>query len=283
MADRYTYIPYIGLFYIVGSGLDNWKNHSFKKASVILIVTGVLLSILSFNQASIWKNSSTLWDHAIKVHPSFRAYNNRGLVFHKEGNNERALQYYDEALKLNNNDAEVYTNRGNVLSEKRNFDAALSDYNSALSVKTDYIAALDNRGALYGAMGKFELAIGDLSKAIKLDPTYKSAYANRGTAFLDYGKYDQAIKDFNKYLDFGPGDVDIMNSIGVCFQYLKKYDESLKVFNRMISINPKPVFFLNRSFTWKGLGNLEEARKDALIARQGGVKVPEAYALFLGM
>ncbi len=283
IADRYTYIPYIGIFYIIGWMIDKWKNHSLKKAMIYIVILGIFLSGLTYNQASTWKSSAALWDHAIKVHPSFRAYNSRGSIIHNEGNNEKAISYYNEALKLNKTDPEIYTNRGNAYSEMKKYTEALKDYNSALAIKPDYIFAYANRGSLYGSMGKFELAINDLTIVIKRDPNYKSAYPNRGTAYLEFGKYNEAIADYNKFLEFKPNDVDILNMIGVCYQYLKKYDESLQVFNKVIALNPKPIYYLNRSYSWRGLGKLEEARKDVLTAKQGGVEVPVAYAQFLGL
>ena len=85
IADRYTYIPYIGLFYIVGWIINKWQGHLLKRVMIYLILTGVVLSVLSFKQALTWKNDTTLWDHAINVHPSFVAFNNRGIVFQAEG------------------------------------------------------------------------------------------------------------------------------------------------------------------------------------------------------
>jgi len=283
IADRYTYVPYIGLFYIIGWFIDKWQGGSLKKAMIYLIFIGLFLSVLTYQQASVWKNSATLWDHAIKVHPSFRAYNSRGLYFRQEGKIDIALQYYNEALKLNKADPEIYCNRGNVYSQKRDITAALNDYNRALSLRPDYISAFENRGALYGSMGKPDLAIQDLNRVIEKNKANKSTYANRGTAFMDAGKYDEAIHDFNKFLELSPNSVDIMNSIGVCYQYQKKYNESLQVFNKMIVLDPKPVFYLNRSYSWRGLNNMDEARKDAMTAKQKGVKIPDSYAQYLGI
>lgn len=283
IADRYTYIPYIGIFFIIGWMIDKWQNQFLKKAMIYIGIISVFLTALSYNQASIWKNSTTLWDHAIKVHPSFRAFNNRGSVFHNEGNHERAIEYYNEALKLNKTDAEIYTNRGNAYFKIKKFTEALNDYNAALAIKPDYIFAFSNRGSLYGTMGKFELAIDDLTRVIKKDPSYKSAYPNRATAYLEFGKYNEAIADYSKFLEFKPNDVDILNMIGICYQYLKKYEESLLIFNKMIALNPKPVFYLNRSYSWKGLGKLEQARNDVLTAKQGGADIPAGYEKFLGL
>ena len=283
IADRYTYIPYIGIFYILGWMIDRWQKQSFKKAMIYITVIGLFLTGMTYNQASTWKSSTTLWDHAIKVHPTFRAYNSRGSVYRNEGFPEKAIDCYNEALKLNKTDPEIYTNRGNAYSEIKKYAEALNDYNSALAIKPDYVAAYANRGSLYGSTGKFELAINDLTKVIQKDPNYISAYPNRATAYLEYGKYDEAIADYTKFLEFKPNDVDILNMIAVCYQHLKKYDESITVFNKMISINPKPIFYLNRSYSWKGLNKIDEARKDALTAKQGGVDIPDGYVQFLGL
>jgi Tfp pilus assembly protein PilF len=282
-ADRYTYVPYIGLFFIAGWLLDKLYNHSLKKSFVALIPVALMLTIMTNMQAATWKNSATLWDHAIEVYPSFRAYNNRGLQYKKDGNIERAMECYNKAIELNHTDAEVYCNRGNVFSQNRKFSEALVDYNNALRIKPGYSSAYENRGALYGAMGKPELAVQDLSQVIKSGNAKKNTYANRGTAFMDAGKYEEAIGDFNAYLQMSPNSTDILNSIAVCYQYQKKYEESIQIFDKMISIDPQPVFLLNRSYSWKGLNKLDEAKKDALSARQSGIQIPPAYAAMLGI
>lgn len=283
MADRYTYIPYIGIFYIIGWLLARWQNQSLNKSMAYILAIGVIMTVMSFKQSQHWKNSTTLWEHAIDVHPSYRAYNNRGLVYRKEKNNQKALEFYNEAIKLNPTDAEIYTNRGNIYSEARNFELALKDYNKALAIKPDYPPALDNRGALYGMNGKIDLALNDFNRVIAVDPGYKSAYPNRATAFLDAGKYEEAIKDFNTYLTFKPNDVDILNSVGVAYQRLKKYDKAIEIYNRIISIRPNPVFYLNRSYSWNAMGKTDEARKDAMTAKQGGAQVPDSYLQYLGV
>ena len=198
IADRYTYIPYIGIFYIIGWLIDKWQGKSLKKAFVCIVIPGIILSTLTYNQAQTWKNSSTLWDHAINVHPSFRAYNNRGLVYQVEGNNEKALEYYNKIIKMTPNYAEVYINRGILFANEKKFAESLKDYNHALNLQPGNFLIYYNRGNLMGNMQKYEEAIKDFSQAITLKNDYGPAYFGRGLAENFSGAKDLCCSDLQR-------------------------------------------------------------------------------------
>ena len=111
MADRYTYIPYFGLFYCIGWLIDRYTKSKLSKANFILIPLTFLLGILTYRQASVWKDGASLWDHAIKTNPSSKAYTNRAALLKKEKNISLALDYYNKAIRLNTADNEAFTNR----------------------------------------------------------------------------------------------------------------------------------------------------------------------------
>jgi tetratricopeptide (TPR) repeat protein len=96
-------------------------------------------------------------------------------------------------------------------------------------------------------------------------------------------KYEEAVKDWQSFLRYEPDVADVYNSIGVCYQYLGKYDQSLAPINKAINLKATPEFYLTRSYSYYGLNNLEKARADALKARQGGMNIPQDYALKLGI
>ena len=286
IAERYTYIPYIGLFFIIGWFINKLVNGDLAKASYIIIPVSLILTFLTFKQSSVWISGASLWDQAIKNQPSAQAFGNRAILLRKEKNFVLAKEYYTNAVTLNVKYHEAFANRGNIYFDERKLDSAYADYRSALAIKPDYHPALDNLGALFALRGQYDSALKYANLALKYKPDYGVAYRNRGYTFMQLKRYDEAINDFNKtqeLLPDDPGFPDVYNTIGMCYRFLKKFPESLNYINRAIALNPDPHFFMNRSYTYNGMGNLDMAKKDALVAKQGGIELSPAYAASLGI
>ena len=283
IADRYTYIPYIGLFYILGWLINRFAKGNIGRANTIILPVAIIFTILAFRQASIWISSETLWDHAIAVTPTSRAYDNRARLYSEEKNYAKALELFNEALKLNAIDNEGYSNRGNVYFNTNRLDLAYQDYKKALSIKPDYYPALDNIGALYAMRGQYDSALINLTHALAVKPDYISALRNRALTYLEIKKYDEAIKDFENFLKYSPDDPDIYNAIGVCYRLNGKYPEALTAINKALSIKQDPHFYLNRSYAYNSMKNLDLARKDAMTAKQNGLQLDAVYAKELGI
>lgn len=283
IADRYTYIPYIGLFYIIGWLIDRYTRGNTLKANFIILTVALPLFVMTSMQASVWINSTSLWDHAIKTQPSNKSYANRAMLFRKERNYARALEYYDKAIKLNTIDYESYANRGNVYFDLNKPDLAINDYRKALSLKSDYYPALDNMGAQSAMRGDYNSALEYSSRALSIKPDYKPAYSNRALTYMKLNRYEEAIIDWKKFLEYEPNAADVYNTIGSCYQAMGKYQESLAPINKSIELSHDPAFYLNRSYAYNALQNTEAAKSDALMAKQGGIQLPDKYAKSLGI
>ena len=283
IADRYTYLPYIGFFYIAGWLIDRYAKGNFSRSYHFNIPIAVIMGILTFKQCGIWFNGATLWDHAIKTQPSARAYLNRGSLYKDEKKYQEAIQCFNEALKINVADHEAYMLRGNVNFEMNKFDLAFSDYKKSLSIKPDYSTALDNVGALFGLRLQYDSALVYLNRALAISPGYSPSYKNRALVNLELNRNEDAIRDFKKFLEYNPGDPDIMNVIGVCYRNLGKYNDALTIINQAIAIKPDPHFFLNRAYCYNGLKDIESARKDAVKAKAGGLNIDPGFARSLGI
>ena len=297
MAERYTYIPYIGLFFIAGYLLDRFAKGNMNKAYAVLAPIALIFCVLTFLQARTWKDGATLWDNVIKNHPSSRAYSARATLFRKDANQMRdnnkpeeanklynkAIEYYTQAIKLNAIDHESYNNRANIYMDLNRFDLALPDYKQALVVKPNYYVAFDNIGAMYARRSMFDSALYYFNRVVEQKPDYKVAYSNRGLTYMSMKRYDESIRDWQKFLEFEPNAADVINTIGLCLRMQGKNQEALAQINRAIQLKPEAPFFLNRSYAYFALNNKENARKDALTAKQGGVQVEASYAATLGI
>jgi tetratricopeptide (TPR) repeat protein len=283
IADRYTYIPYIGLFYSIGWLIDRYAKGNIYKAAYIIIPVTLIFAVLTFKQSTIWFNGETMWKQAIKTAPSSRAYSALGILARKEHNNDLALEYDNEAIKINAIDNEAVSNRGNIYFDENKLDLAYNDYKHALSIKGDYTPTLDNLGALFAVREQYDSSLKYLDSALRVNPDYKPAYRNRGLTYMKLNRNEEAIKDFEKFLKYDSTAADIYNTIGICYRVMRKYQESVAPINKAIQLDPDPHFYMNRSYAYFGLKNTEQAKKDALTARQGGITIEPTYAKSLGL
>ena len=288
IAERYTYIPYIGIFFIAGWLIDRYAKGKTVKAYYIIVPIALLLTVLTYRQSSVWHSGATLWDQAIKSQPGAIAYSNRAALYREEKNDTKAIEYYTKAIEINTADHEAYTSRGIIYFNQQKFDLAFADFNKSISIKPDYHAALDNLGALYGIRRQFDAAVQSFNKALAVKPDYLPSLKNRGLAYSEMNRNQEAIKDFERVLQLNreiglPEDPDILNIIGACNNSLGRYPEAISVINKAIILKPDPHFYLNRAYSNKGLGNMEAARNDALTAKQGGLPIDPVFAKSLGI
>jgi protein O-mannosyl-transferase len=171
-ADRYTYIPLIGLFIIVAWGipeiLQGWR---YRKEALATASACVLLCLcaITWTQVGYWQNSISLFDHTISVTDrNSIMYNNRGSVYLDSGNYARAIIDFDKASELNRNYANPYYNRGMAYGKLGDHARALEEFNTAIAINPKYDMAYYNRGMAYGQLGRFEKAYEDLKTAARM-------------------------------------------------------------------------------------------------------------------
>jgi tetratricopeptide (TPR) repeat protein len=177
--------------------------------SIFLILTFLCLGAMAITAADWFNNAKALWDE------------NGG----KFTDPAKAIEYLDNAIKLQPDYASAYNNRGNAYTDLRQYQRAIEDYNKAILLKPDYAEAYNNRGDAYYGLGQYERAIEDCNKAILLKPDYAPVYSNRGKAYAELGQYYPAIEDFNEAIRLKPDDVNAYNNRG--FAYLLQGNNTL--------------------------------------------------------
>jgi len=282
IADRYAYLPLIGVFIIPGYFFQKWcDQHSGKpplSGMIILVLVSFTLTALAYRQSTTWKDSASLWDNTLAVKPSSRAYTNRALAYKKEGNREKAIELYTKAISMNKNESDALMNRGNVYFDMGKDDLALADYRKSLSLKKKSAKLFTNMGSLFGRQGNYDSSLFYLNLSVAIDPGYIEAYMYRGLCYGKMNRIEDAIAEYKYYLRFEPKDASVMSDIGIWYQALKKYKESLQWFDQAIGIEPeKGIYYMNRSVSWYSLGDKVKASDDAMKSKQLGAKVPEGY------
>jgi Tfp pilus assembly protein PilF len=281
IADRYTYMPLIGLFLVPGYYFQKWaESNSGKPASVsivILVIVSMVLTMLSFRQSSTWKNSASLWDHTISVMPSSKAYTNRGLIYKLENQNEKALELYTKAIGINKAEKDALVNRGNIYFNQKKYDLAIADYDKCISIDGTVQLAIENRGAAYAAIGKFDLALADMNLALKLKPESVNGYANRAVVEQALNQNQAAIDDFYLHMKYTPDETgNVWNTIGSLHLKMNENEKALECFTNAVGITESTTFLYNRALALINLGRKDQARTDIQRAINLGAKIDPA-------
>jgi tetratricopeptide (TPR) repeat protein len=272
MADRYTYIPLIGLFVMAAWGipelLKKWLPARFptpRKKTLFALSSLVLLSlfIVTRTQVGYWRNNITLYDHSLKVSPSDVIYCSRGVAYAQLGDHRQAILDYDRAIEINSEYAGAYNNRAVAYAQLGNHRQAISDYDRVIEIDPELALAYLNRGKTYRELGDHRHAISDFDRAIEIDPKYAEAYYNRGRVYNILGNYRQAISDFDRAIEIGPENAGAYNNRGVAHGKLGNHRQAISDFDRAIDIAPGySMAYYNRGIAHAKLGNFSQAIED---------------------
>ena len=215
MADRYTYLPSIGPFFLMGlvAAWGLMKMNSLTQGRVIITVMSAVialflltsLSYLTFEQMAIWRNSMDLWNYVIEKETEKvpLVYYSRGISLKKTGQRVKAGEDFDMAIALDRSYYRAYNHRGMLYGEDGSLDTAIEYFNKSIAINPNYANAYANRGFTYALKGQYDRALDDFNKSIELDQNFPNAFFSRGNVYLKTGDEKLAILDFQKACDLG--------------------------------------------------------------------------------
>lgn len=296
IADRYSYIPSIGIFYLAGEGFYYlWNQKSKWLATILLFAFATFFSIKTYTRCNVWKNDLVLWNDvieqyqtiplaynnrghtllldsktelaledfnkAIELNPNYvKAYNNRGTALINMNRNDDALKDFDKAISLMPGWESIYVGRGNALKNKNMWQEALKAYNKAIELKPDYADAFYARAFLYSSQGKNSESLEDYTKAIELNNNYIEAYLNRGNLLRDMNRFDEALQDYGKVISLNPGFHLAYFNRGNLYMNRKMNDLAIQEFDKAIDVKPDYVkAYLNKASVYNNEKKYEEA------------------------
>ncbi len=243
MADRYTYVPLIGIFLMLvwySSDLTaRWRRgRSFLAGFACLTIAACM--VCTWIQVSHWRDGVSLFEHSLKVTgDNALAHNNLGYALEDRGDLDGAILHYRAALRLNPQYCLAHSNLGNALVNIGKLDQAIRHYREALRLNPEFVLAQNSLGVALAKKGSLEEAIAHYQEAIRLDPKYALAHSNLGVAFMEQGRLDEALERCRQAAKLRPKHAEIQNNLGVVLDRQGKLDEALEHYREAVLLNPE--------------------------------------------
>jgi protein O-mannosyl-transferase len=243
MADRYTYVPLIGVFIMIAWSLPR-PSASEHRGSIIATATVaslilIALSVRTFAQVQLWKDSATLFAHAVNVtEGNYMAQKLLAGALMQQGKLTEARAHLEQSLKLRPNYADGHHDLGTILVRQKDFAGAKEQFLLALKTKPNDPFIWNALGLARAHLGEMDQAISDYRYALTLNPNYAYALANLGAALLVRGNTDEAINVCEKALTFQPNNAETHATLGAALWNTGQVTESIAQNRKAIEINP---------------------------------------------
>jgi len=286
IADRYTYIPYIGLFFIIGMLLDKLLTGNPKlriPVLSLLAVQFIVFAVASYLQSETWQNNETLWNRALKNNPEEgMCYNNLGVNYIDKKEYDKALGLLQKSILYKETFTEVYraySNIGKIYSETGKDREAIKNFSTAVEIAPTFQDGYFNRGLSYTTVGKYDSAIADFTTIIKkLKPDHAESYYSRAIAYNKKKLSDSAISDYTRAIEINPGYGEAYTNRGNIYFNRGNYDDAIANYIMALKYTPHDgITWLNRSYSYFKKQTYSAALADAEKAISLSIPVNSAY------
>jgi tetratricopeptide (TPR) repeat protein len=277
MADRYTYVPLIGLFIAV-----TWLAPSLlpagrgMQAILATLAIGVVaaFSVLAWRQTALFRDSVTLFQHALDVTgenavarlnlgkalfdrgdtygaleqfqaalklagDSAAVHGNLGVTLHRLGRHDEAARHLEEAVRLDRGSATAHLNLANLRRDQGQLDAAADGYRQALEIEPKSVAAMNGLADVLSASGKYEAALAQLTVALRLDPDNERTLIGFGVVLNQLGRIDESIRYLRRAVYAAPASTAAQYNLGAALYAAKNYDEAAHRFEEALRLEPE--------------------------------------------
>ena len=290
LADRFTYIPLIGIFIMIAWGVPDLLlsarvNRRYSRAPAVLavLVTTALMVCTRF-QVSYWRSSIALFQHALRVTTgNYIAHNCLGQALGVKGKTDQALEHLYKALALQPSYAPTHANLGAILISQGQLDESIAHLNEALRLNPKDPVAHCDLGAALSRQGKLEEASAHFRKALVIDPELEfarhnlgvfnaMAHYNAGLALDKQGKTDEAIEEYREAIRLNPNLAQAHNNLGFALRNQGKGDEAIREFREAVRLKPDLASAHNNlAVSLYSNGKYAEAWKEVKLCRKYGL------------
>jgi tetratricopeptide (TPR) repeat protein len=246
-ANRYAYLPYIGLYFILGDvneriilATSGWRSKIKNIWKVALVVFVFIFALGTYNRNNLWKDSMTIFNDTISKEPNIPyTYITRGLTKYKNNDNAGALKDFVRAAELEPDSYLAYYYQGKAKVGLKDYQGALNDFSKALEIKEDYADIYYERGILKQDLKNNEAAIADYDLTIKYKPDYSGAYNNRGNAKWELNDLQGAMTDYTLAIKYDPYFAEAYNNRGSLKYQLKDYPGAVADYSKAVESKPE--------------------------------------------
>jgi tetratricopeptide (TPR) repeat protein len=243
MADRYMYLPMVGL--LVGVAWESARLNG-RAAAALGLLAAAGCAMLSWRQIPVWKDGVTLFTHALAAtRENFVAHNNLGVELDRRGRYEEALAHYREALRIKPGDRNSETNlaqasfaKGERLFNERRFDEALASFREGMRYRPASAAVHANLGQIFLERRDLGRAAAQFRKALEMDASLVSAHVGLGIVYAHAGKDLEAQRCFEEALRLDPSNIEARFDLGLVLAGLGRRAEALHHLDEVLRRKP---------------------------------------------
>jgi tetratricopeptide (TPR) repeat protein len=257
LADRYTYVPSLGIFTLIIWGLSDLLSRIRQKYPAVMrpllwgppaVACGLLLllAVLAYRQAQFWKDDITAWEHAVAVTPAnyFSEYN-LTRAYDTQHRFDEALAHTRECIRLDPNRWEAYNNLAVLLINRRSYSEAESALRTALRINPQFPPARSNMGMLLCKLQRYDEGFRYNEEAVRLDPqdpdirrNFAVSHCEFGIALAAKGRFEEAIAEFQSALSLDAAFSQAHYNLGLIYTDLKRLDEAKSAYEKAIAADP---------------------------------------------
>ncbi|MBI4946647.1 MAG: tetratricopeptide repeat protein [Bacteroidetes bacterium] len=291
MADRYAYVSYTGIFFIIGFSFEYVRKYFSSSISNllagILIVAAGYFSYLTHERTKVWTNAETLWTDAMNQFPFIEiAYENRGIYYKDHNELDKMQKDYEIITGIDQSkiklaptrNEKIWSNLGNLYGLQQKFDKSLDAYSHAIEINPKNSGTYLNRAITYSMMKQYEKSIPDYDKSLELAPDVALTYKNRAYTLLQLGQYAKSISDYDKAIELYPYDTISVLNRGIAKFNAQKLEAAITDFKNYIKMVPNNAEAnYNASIASKNLNRFAEALQFAQRAVELKYPVSQQY------
>jgi len=262
-ADRYTYLPAIGIDLAVAWGLRDLCARWERIRALVPAAVGAALAALAsvtWLQLPVWRNSETLYRHALAfTRGNYLIHNNLAGVLDDEGKLDEAAEQYRNALRAKPNLAVGHYNLAMLLTKRGDLEGARREYEQAILYRPRYLEAHNNLAGVLSSLGDTAGAAAQYREVLRMNPDYALTLYNSGALLLKSGDLAGARAQFEAALRANPEDVQSLSGLATALQRMGDLKEAQRRYEETVRIDPRNFW------AWYNLGVI--AAKDGALPR----------------
>lgn len=296
MADRYTYVPLIGIFVALAWSIPD-PGRSSRRRTVTVSATVIALAALvaiAHAYTGNWRNSRDLYLHALSAAPdNYRAHEKLAAEYAKEGKLDQARHHILESLRMAEssklastpqNLSVYHVTLGNIENMQGNLEQAYKQYSRALELYPNDAVARLNQGMVLKKSGQHDRAIQAFEDALRLNPDHAGAHNNLGFSLLMTGQRDRAVEHYQRALELRPDFVEASFNLAVALEMQGRHEEAIVRYRKTLDINPDSVVNnLRLARLLIALGRRQEAARNVAEALRLSPGNPTALSMQKGL